>query len=227
MPERRRHKLRPIAMGLPRSAGCSNRHRETGRFEPATISCRGPASKPTTVIDQVSAMTVTRRAAMTVTRRAAMTVTRRVRPDSFGSRALLTGPRKLTHCDHRYQGLKVAGTARALSDRQRQIYYSGSEAPQCRALRPPPADQMSAHPLVRRHANRSSSAGVMSIMRASGTTIVGLVLMATALNAAAARKPAVKPAALAPPARAADWSPGGPSRPCPGKGRWAPVARLT
>jgi len=95
--------------GLPRSAGCSNRHRETGRFEPARISCRGPASKPSTVIDQVSAMTVTRRAAMTVTRR--------VRPDSFGSRTLLTGPRKLTHCDHRYQVYGPAGTAaRSLAD---------------------------------------------------------------------------------------------------------------
>jgi len=109
MPGRRRHKLRPIAMGLLRSAGCSNRHRETGRFEPATISCRGPASKPSTVIDQVSAMTVTRRAAMTVTRR--------VRPDSFGSRTLLTGPRKLTHCDHRYQVYGPAARhARSLAD---------------------------------------------------------------------------------------------------------------
>ncbi len=44
-------------------------------------------------------------------------------------------------------------------------------------------------------------------MRASGTTIVGLVLMATALNAAAAPKPAVKPAGVATPAPAAVRAP--------------------
>lgn len=44
-------------------------------------------------------------------------------------------------------------------------------------------------------------------MRASGTTIVGLVLMATALNAAAAPKPAVKPAAVATPAPAVARAP--------------------
>ena len=44
-------------------------------------------------------------------------------------------------------------------------------------------------------------------MRASGTTIVGLVLMATALNAAAAPKPAVNPAAVATPAPAVARAP--------------------
>ena len=44
-------------------------------------------------------------------------------------------------------------------------------------------------------------------MRASGTTIVGLVLMATGLNAAAAPKAAVKPAAVATPAPAVARAP--------------------
>jgi len=47
----------------------------------------------------------------------------------------------------------------------------------------------------------------MSIMRASGTTIVGLVLMATALHAVAAPKPAAKPAAVATPAPATARAP--------------------
>src|SRR5256885_15995590 len=47
----------------------------------------------------------------------------------------------------------------------------------------------------------------MSILRASGTPIVGLVLMATPLHAVAAPKPAAKPAAVATPAPATARAP--------------------